>query len=90
MPRPDWLIACCCIPIGWRLNGFAGDKRSFAMVKIAAHRLAGEKRKGWAAVNVVAEMCEALVRRAATVAAAVQYGSASRRRGVESCRAEFR
>lgn len=40
----------------------AGDKRSFAMVKIAAHRLAGEKRKGWAVVNVVAEMCEALVR----------------------------
>lgn len=38
-----------------------GDKRSFAMVKIAAHRLAGEKRKGWAVVNVVAEMCEALV-----------------------------
>ena len=32
------------------------------MVKIAAHRLAGEKRKGWAVVNIVAEMCEALVR----------------------------
>lgn len=42
--------------------GMTGDKRSFAMVKIAAHRLAGEKRKGWAAVNIVAEMCEALVR----------------------------
>ncbi|CAM9110574.1 unnamed protein product [Scytosiphon promiscuus] len=42
-------------------SDFLGDKRSFAMVKIAAHRLAGEKRKGWAVVNVVAEMCEALV-----------------------------
>ncbi|CBJ48943.1 hypothetical protein Esi_0102_0029 [Ectocarpus siliculosus] len=42
-------------------SDFLGDKRSFSMVKIAAHRLAGEKRKGWAVVNVVAEMCEALV-----------------------------
>lgn len=38
-----------------------GDKRSFVMLSVAAHRLAGEKRKGWAVVNVVAEMCEALV-----------------------------
>ncbi|CAM9533919.1 unnamed protein product, partial [Laminaria digitata] len=58
------------MPAGWAGAGgvvasggsdFLGDKRSFAMVKIAAHRLAGEKRKGWAVVNVVAEMCEALV-----------------------------
>lgn len=32
------------------------------MVRIAAHRLAGEKRKGWAVVNVVSEMCDAMVR----------------------------
>lgn len=47
--------------MSWR-HVLAGDKRSYAMVYIAAHRLAGEKRKGWAVVNVVAEMCEALVR----------------------------
>lgn len=39
----------------------AGDNRSFVMMNICANRLAGEKRKGWAAANVVAEMCEALV-----------------------------
>ncbi|CAM9965320.1 unnamed protein product, partial [Sphacelaria rigidula] len=42
-------------------SDFLGDNRSFVMMNICANRLAGEKRKGWAAANVVAEMCEALV-----------------------------
>lgn len=57
----DFMIARHLDVTSW-CDVIAGDKRSFAMVKIAAHRLAGEKRKGWAVVNVVAEMCEALVR----------------------------
>ena len=48
------LFSCFC--------SCSGDKRSFSMVRTTAQRLAGEKRKGWAVVRVISEMCDALVR----------------------------
>lgn len=64
---------CCVVLFGLGCRGFVGDKRSFAMVKIAAHHLAGEKRKGWAVVDIVAEMCEALVGRCVLCTTILSY-----------------